>query len=239
MPDLTRRRRPVMNGSNRAGNRLRTVAVGLTVVLACCITVGFVRAFGTRQMPVEEVVRRSDLIVLGRVTSKDPQATTGPHASGVFTRNTFKVEAYYKGEGPEEISLLTHGGLDTDPNGQTGLTQVVGAEGVRVGEEMVAFLKAGPGGYYFVGWDGYAKRMVTTDPETGERTVGVCLSKRRYMSPAMQAHFDEIERIDKDPNAPVASELPVDKCQTEAVPVKDLASKLGEIIRGESIQANP
>ena len=74
---------------------------------------------------------------------------------------------------------------------------------------------------------------------SSERTVGVCLSKRRYMSPAMPAHFDEAERWDKEPNAPVASELPGDKCQTEAVPVKDLASKLGEIIRGESIKINP
>jgi hypothetical protein len=195
-------------------------------------------AFGTRPMAVEEVVRRSDLIVLGRVISKDSQATTGPHASGTFTRSTFKVEAYYKGEGPDEISLLTHGGLVTDESGRTMEDQVVGAEGVRVGEEMVAFLSSGPGGYYFVAWDGYAKRMVTTDPETGERTVSLRLSKRRYMGPAIQARFDEAERWDKDPNAPVASELPYGKSLTEVVPVKELSARLGEIIRGESLQIN-
>ena len=166
MPKPTRRQGLAMRESKCKGNRLRAVAVSLTVVLACGAGVGLVRAFGWRQASVEEVVRVSDLIVLGKVISTDPQATTGPHKSGVFTRNAFKVEAYYKGEGPGEIFILTHGGVFTDPNGNTGFTQAVGAEGVRVGEEFVAFLEAGPGGYYF-GWSGgNAKRLVTTNPDT-------------------------------------------------------------------------
>lgn len=226
-----------MRGSAR--NHARAVAAGLTVVLACSLGAGFVAAFGWRQMSVEEVVRVSDLIVLGKVTAKDPHETTGPHASGTFTRSTFKVEAYYKGEGPDEISVLTHGGVWTRPDGTETYTEVVGAEGVRVGEELVAFLKAGPGGYYFAGWGGNAKKTVTTNTETGERTVELLLRKRRYMSPAMQASFDEVERYDKDPNAPVASELPYGKGVIEVVPVKNLAAKLAEIVRGESMQINP
>ena len=236
---LIRRRRLAMRNPNRQRAWQRTVARALTTLLVFSAGVGFVRAFGTRQTAIEEVVRRSDLVVLGKVISKDPHETEGPHLSGTFTRNTFRVEAYYKGEGPKEISLLTHGGVWTDPNGNTRVTQAVGAEGVRVGEEMVAFLKAGPGGYYFSGWDGNAKRMVETDPETGERTVGLRLSKRCYMGPAMQAKFDEAERWDKNPNAPVASQLPNGKSLTEVIPVKELAARLAAIIRGESVPANP
>ncbi len=240
MRKLTAGRRVGVREPKPVGERLTVIAAGLlTVLFVCGAAAGFVRAFGWRAMSVEEVVRASDLIVLGRVISKDAEVTTGPHASGTFTRSTFRVEAYYKGEGPEEISLLTHGGLWTDESGKKHETQAPDTEGVREGEEMVAFLRSGPGGYYFVGSNGNAKRLVTIDPKTGERVVELRLSKRRYMGPAMQARFDEAERWDKDPNAPVATELPAGKFLTEVIVVKDLAERLGEIIRGESIPARP
>jgi len=241
MPKPTHRQGLAMRESKCTGNRLRAVAVGLTVVLVCGMGAGFVTAFGTRQTAVEEVVRRSDLIVLGQVISKDPHETTGPHLSGTFTGNTFKVEAYYKGEGPEEISILTHGGLDTDPNGQTGLTQVVGAEGVRVGEEFVALLKAGPGGYYFAGWGGNAKRMVYADPVTGERVVELRLSKKKYMRGQALTAFEHMEEEKSGPNrtGEVETDLAFQGGYTETIPIKDLSARLGEIIRGESIKINP
>lgn len=241
MPKLTRRLRLAVREPKRAGSRVRAVALGLTVVLACGVGAGFVRAFGTRETAIEEVVRRSDLVVLGKVTSKDPHETTGPHLSGTFTRNTFRVEAYYKGEGPEEISLLTHGGVWTRPDGTVTETVAVGAEGVREGEEMVAFLRAGPGGYYFVGWGGNAKRLVKTDQETGERTVEIRLSKKKYMKGPALAAFDRMQALENPvkSTAEVEAELTRSGGLGEAIPVKELATRLGEIIRGEAIQANP
>ena len=63
---------------------------------------------------VEDVVRESDLIVLGKVVSTEPEGVEveGSYKT-VFTRHTFRVESYYKGAGPKEISLLTPGGFQT------------------------------------------------------------------------------------------------------------------------------
>ncbi len=194
---------------------------------------------------VEDVVKRNDLIVLGRVTKTDPDGVElGESYKMLFTRHAFGVEAYYKGTGSKEISLFTPGGLETQViNGKEHRfwTSVSGAEGTKEGEEFLAFLRAVPGGYVFIEWDG-AKYPVTTDPETDERTVGLRLRKKQYMKGSALQGFERLEKMETDPNpaTKVQDRLRGTKGMTDIIRVEDLPDRLGEIIRGEGVaQSGP
>jgi len=175
---------------------------------------------------------------LGRVTKTDPDGVElGESYKMLFTRHTFRVEAYYKGTGSKEISLFTPGGFETQViNGKEHRfwTSVSGAEGTKEGEEFLAFLHAVPGGYVFIEWDG-AKYPVTTDPEANERTVGLRLRKKQYMKGFALQGFERLERMETGPNSTskVEEKLKGSKGQVDVVKVRDLAERLGEILRGE------
>src|SRR5258705_11945371 len=108
-------------------------------------------------MTTEDLVKESDLIVLGRVTSTDPDGIPIGPAKQLFTRHIFKIETYLKASGAGEISLLTRGGIETQVvgarGGRTFTTGTTPWEGARDGEELLAFLKAVPEGYLFTQWD--------------------------------------------------------------------------------------
>ena len=210
---------------------------GLGLLLAV-LSMGFGAAVA-QSIPatVEDVVNRSDLIVLGRVTSTDPNGVEVGEWKQLFTRHTLRVEAYYKGSGPEDISLLTAGGFETRMEGgepHQFWTQVVGSEQVKVGDEFVGFLRSVLGGYVFIEWDG-AKYPVYLDGPEGERKVNLRLRKQKYMKGTALQGFKNLVRIEADPEpaAKVEEKLKGTKGITEVIPLKELRERILEIIRGE------
>ena len=226
-----------LEGRERLG---RWPRITLTSVIAG-ICAGLALGFNTTPASVEEVTRESDLIVLGRVVSTDKEAITveiGKGGKAVFTRHILAVEAYYKGSGPEQIPLLTHGGYRTRViNGEERRTvsQVVGAPGVSVDEEMLAFLRAAPQGWVLVEWDG-AKYSIKTDAETGERTVKLRLRKKKYMQGTALTAFEKLERNQegRNPTAQAEAKLRGFNYLTEVVLVSQLATRMEQIIKGET-----
>ncbi len=186
---------------------------------------------------VEDVVSRSDLVVLGRVTATDPNGTEVGPSKQLFTRHTLKVESYYKGSGGDEISVFTAGGFETRTEGGKDRrlwTQVVGSEQVKDGDEFVAFLKAVPGGFIFLEWDG-AKYPVYLDGPDSERKVNLRLRKKKYMKGSALQGFKNLERLEAgpDPAAKVEEKLRGKKGLEDVIPVKDLQERITEIIKGE------
>lgn len=186
---------------------------------------------------IEDVVGRSDVIVLGRVTATDPNGVELGGWKQLFTRHTLKVEAYYKGSGPEEVSLFTAGGYETrtESGKERKLwTQVVGSEQVKVGDEFVGFLRSVDGGQVFLEWDG-AKYPVYLDGPDSERKVNLRLRKQRYMKGTALQGFKNLARNEAgpDPSAKLEEKLKGTKGLEEVVAVKDLKERIAEIIRGE------
>ena len=92
-------------------------------------------------MTTEDLIKVSDLIVLGRVTAREQDGIyIGPQKE-LFTRHTFKVETSYKGKASDEVALLTRGGVEKQVVGgqvlRTISTQLIPGEGVRVDEELL------------------------------------------------------------------------------------------------------
>jgi len=185
----------------------------------------------------EHVTRLSDIVVLGKIMASDAEGIEVGPMKQLYTRHTMKVETYYKGSGPAEISILTAGGIWTSKEGDKEvkhLTQAVGSVGVRKGEEILAFLKAEPEGFSFIEWDG-AKYPVEVDPDTGERSVQLRLSKKCYMRGTALEGFKKLEAMEKgdNPTAAVEAKLARSNFLLEKMPVKDLRARIEEIDRGE------
>lgn len=188
---------------------------------------------------VEDLVPGSDLIVLGIVTKTDSKAfQAGDDYKMAFTRHSFRVETYYKGTGPAEISLLTAGGyLTVKINGETKQTYatVSGSEQVKDGERFIAFLRAGPGGYVFAEWD-TAKYPVTKDEKTGEDSVTLRLRKRAYMRGSALSSFDRLQQMNPGPVSASRTEsnLKGTRGIGETILLREIKERLAEIVRGES-----
>ncbi len=190
------------------------------------------------EVSVEHVTRGADVIALGRVTETDPEGTEIGPMKQLFTRSTFKVEAYYKGSGPEEINVYSHGGVETDPNGRKTFTTVSGGTGVRAGEEVLLFLRAVVGeqdGYWLFAHG--AKYQVKTDPETGQRTVALRFRKKKYMRNEALKGFERLAAIEQHAAEAASGELRFGTFQTEKIPVEDLGTRLEEVIKGEALPA--
>jgi len=188
---------------------------------------------------VEDLVPESDLIVLGVVTKTDPEAfEAGDDYKMVFTRHAFRVETYFKGTGPAEISLFTAGGFRTlKINGETKqtYTTVSGSEQVKDGERFIAFLRAGPGGYVFAEWD-TAKYPVTKDGTTSGESVTLRLRKRAYLRGSALSSFDRLQQTNPGPDSASKTEsnLKGTRGIGETILLRDIRERLTEIVHGES-----
>jgi len=218
--------------------RIGFMRSGAPILLIACVLVVAPSDAGDFSIPasVEDVLRYSDLVAVGKVTKTDAEATM--QGGQVVTRHTFKVEAYYKGSGPEEIDLITQGGvrhLKVGDEVHPIITQSLGSEGVRVGDELLAFLSSGPGGYYFAVSDG-AKYLVNQDSESEERKVSLRLRKKKYMRGVALEGFKRLEGMEGGSDTAAGSEasLPLGKFQTEPIPLEQLQARLAEIIKGET-----
>ncbi|HEV8199000.1 MAG TPA: hypothetical protein VGS03_03170 [Candidatus Polarisedimenticolia bacterium] len=210
-----------------------------TVVLVVTGLVSSVMTQAQEGSSVERLSVLADLVVLGKITVTDPLMLDGTNS----TRHTMKVESYYKGSGPTEISILTPGGYwvrkEGDKETKMG-TQFVGSMGVQVGEEMLAFLRLDPNsgkGYVFAFYDYGAKCRVELDA-AGERYVELRLAKKRYMRGFALDGFKEMEKRETGPNptAAVESKLASGNCLREKVNVRDLRGRLEEILSGEQVK---
>lgn len=219
-------------------------------VVSSLFSFASILAVGAQTEPwsVEDVIRPSDVVVLGRVTATDPEAVVLAHR--VFTRHTFLVEAYYKGSGASEISILTAGGTRTriiDGERRQTISQVAGAPGARVGDEFLAFLaevdkrslsdpalqRSDTPFYIFYMWDG-AKYRVQSNPDTGYRVVGLRLRTKVYLQgEAALRDFEKKENLPQFASVKDSGVLPRTVFVEDAVPVDELATRLQEVARGE------
>ncbi len=186
----------------------------------------------------EDVVRESDAIVLGKVTKTDREGIEIGSMKQLFTRHSFAVEAWYKGSGPKEISVLTPGGFWTSHEGgkkTKHLTEAVGAVGIDDGDEVLAFLRSIPEGYIFVQWDG-AKHPVLTDDETGERSTALRLRKKQYMRGQALEAFKRLKSMETEPDSAAKAEarLVGPRFIIDVVSVRDLGTRMEELVRGET-----
>ena len=81
----------------------RWLALAVVTVLS-----GAAQASVVERLPLSELARRSDAIVVGQVLSTETRWSDDHHH--LFRRVTVQVEERWKGQGPEEIVLLLRGG---------------------------------------------------------------------------------------------------------------------------------
>jgi len=112
-------------------------------------------------------------------------------------------------------------------------TQALGSQGVRVGEQFLAFLKSVPEGYFFALNDG-AKYLVEENPEGTERSITLRLRKLQNMQGLARRQFENLAQS-TDPELATTGELRQGKFMVERIPVKDLSERLLPIIQGEAL----
>ncbi len=103
---------------------------------------------------------------------------------------------------------------------------------------MLAFLRAVPEGYVFTQWDTGRCPVYLYEGTAGnaERSVNLALRKRKYMRARAMHGFQNLERREGGPypSSKVEEMLKGTKGVQEVVPIRDLPSRIAEIIRGES-----
>src|SRR5438876_8539200 len=67
-------------------------------------------ASSVRQRSFEEVTVQASVVVLGRVVETPELGVYDKSTHHVYGRNRVQVEEYLKGQGPQEIQVLTFGG---------------------------------------------------------------------------------------------------------------------------------
>ncbi len=207
------------------------------VLFTCVAAAGALQLLASyQQASVEDIVNRCDVIALGKITATDPQGTEVGPMKQLFTRHTFKVEAYYKGAGPEEVNVFTHGGFWTDEKGEQHWVSVTSVASVRRGEELLLFLKAIPEGFWIPAADG-ARYDVQTEPSSGERSVDLRVRKKKYMKGVTLKGFERLADFEEERGTVASGELAFGRFFTEKIPVRELAARLQEIIQGEALPA--
>lgn len=223
----------------------RGVRWGVIGCLATCMRLGshdLVLAQG-EEWAVEDMVCESDLVVLGKVIKRDEEGIVPQPGGMVYTRFWLAVEEYYKGTGPEKVAILLEGGLYTGPDGRKYYLSIAniggpGGTGTREGEELVAFLKAHGPGFMFHNQVG-SKLVVGNYSGTEDREVGLRLRKKKYMRGKGLERFKELEKEvgDHEPTARAEATLQSRRGRYgyigEVVPVRELRTRMREIISGE------
>lgn len=188
---------------------------------------------------LEAALRCSDLIVLGKVFETLPEGVA-PTGSGVIhTVHILKVEEYILGSGPQEIRLLTPGGVWTDSEGRKHLLSIgtVGCSewrGARVGDEIVAFLKKDSAGYLFVNSRG-SRMEIEKDPESGTRQVVILFHKKEYLKGSALQQYEEAKKRAHSPNPEIAAEAhrKLAGAFSERIPLSELSARIKSALSGE------
>lgn len=118
------------------------------------------------KLSLPELVRRSDMIVEGRVLTRASSLDLGENGKpkAIWTRTTVAVRTPIKGSPGSEITLLELGGV----SGHYSMS-LPGAAKLETGEDVLLFLKCS-GPCAIVGL-AQGKYRVTSDPLTGRRVA--------------------------------------------------------------------
>jgi hypothetical protein len=177
----------------------------------------------------EDLVRCSDLVVLGTVTETLHDGVVAGPKGMIYTRHTLKIAAYFVGSGPQEITVLTPGGYERQPDGRETMTSVIaeGSTGLRTGETFLAFLQTFPPAYRFLNRRG-AKILAEGDGPAASQTVRLRFGTVALLGSAAQ---DQYEKLKADLTTAPEAQRDLAKARlsyalTEAVPVKDLPARM-------------
>lgn len=122
--------------------RMIRLAVALTSILGVGLWASPSSATVMIEVPLTELVRASDLIVVARVTASEARyAIDAERGREIHTFTELSVTEWLKGSGPATVSLEEFGG---EVNGVAFLTS--GTPTYAVGEEVVVFLERHPHG---------------------------------------------------------------------------------------------
>ena len=139
-----------------------------------CVLVAFLLLFmityedtvaQTRRLPLEELSKKSELIVTGKVI--DQIAEWNEEKTRIYTRVTIAVDEYHKGERSENTVTVTHLGGEIGDVGElyTGTARFV------KDEEVFLFLKKDQKGNLRVTGSNQGKYMIRRDEVTGRRMI--------------------------------------------------------------------
>ena len=131
------------------------------LIFALSLVSGLVEASEGRTMTVDEMARRSDLVVLGRVVSLESTRDPGGH---LFSKIELAASATWKGA-PTGRLILVSGSAALGER----WVRVVGEEPYRLGEEIVVFAVRNAAGEAVAVHPSQGKFRIHSDPVTGER----------------------------------------------------------------------
>lgn len=120
----------------------------------------------TRRLPLEELSKKSELIVTGKVL--DQRSEWNEEKTKIYTRVTVSVDEYHKGEGAEETVTVTHLGGEIGEVGEL----YTGTARFKKDEEVVLFLRKDLKGNLRVAGSNQGKFTVVKDERTGKRMIG-------------------------------------------------------------------
>jgi hypothetical protein len=140
-----------------------------------CVLVAFLLLFmityedtvaQTRRLPLEELSKKSELIVTGKVI--DQIAEWNEEKTRIYTRVTIAVDEYHKGERSENTVTVTHLGGEIGDVGEL----YTGTARFEKDEEVFLFLKKDRRGNYRVTGSNLGKYKIRQDPRTGQKVIG-------------------------------------------------------------------
>lgn len=120
----------------------------------------------TRRLPLEELSKKSELIVTGTVV--DQRAEWNEEKTKIYTRVTIAVDEYHKGERSENTITVTHLGGEVGEVGEL----YTGTARFEKDEEVFLFLKKDQKGNYRVTGSNLGKYKIQHDQRTGQKVIG-------------------------------------------------------------------
>ena len=120
----------------------------------------------TRKLPLEELSKKSELIVTGKVV--DQRSEWNEEKTRIYTRVTVSVDEYHKGERAERTLTVTHLGGEVGEVGEL----YTGTARFEKDEEVFLFLKKDQKGNYRVTGSNLGKYKIQHDPRTGQKMIG-------------------------------------------------------------------
>ncbi|MDQ3032718.1 MAG: hypothetical protein M3Y87_09895 [Myxococcota bacterium] len=114
------------------------IAIGAIAIAAVGLAPGSARATVMVEVPLEELVRDADAIVVGVVEHVGVRLQIGDGSNVPHTITTLRVREWIKGAGDELVRIDEIGGVFAD--GQGGMA-IAGTPQYAVGDEVVVFLR--------------------------------------------------------------------------------------------------
>jgi hypothetical protein len=142
-------------------------------VIYCVIVVGILLFAGifedaatqTRKLSLEELAKKSELIVTGRVIDK--QSEWNKEKTRIYTRVTISVDEYHKGESSENAITVTLLGGEVGDVGEL----YTGTARFEKDEDVVLFLRKDLKGNLRVAGSNQGKYGIRTDEVTGKKMI--------------------------------------------------------------------